>query len=96
MGLVVSGIGAKRDGIAAGPSTDDLEGDIGVVAVNSDKKAHIDLVVPDGEIGMAGIDLFLRVDLRVFRSIVGHGNDLHRSRMSQTHDRLRHPDGVRG
>ncbi len=47
------------------------------MTMDADEQCHFDLVPPDGEIGVVGIDALLRIDLGVLRTIVRHGNDHH-------------------
>ncbi len=53
------------------------------MAVNTDEERDLDPVPPDSEIGVVGIDHLFRMDLRVFGTIVGHGNDHHIENLSR-------------
>src|SRR5437867_13337496 len=63
--ILMTGLRAHRDRVAVRPAPDDLEGQVGLVAVDSHEHADVDLVVPDREIRMVRINLYLRVDLGI-------------------------------
>src|SRR3989338_3390165 len=58
--LVIAIEGTERDGETVGPATDDLQRDIGLVAMDADEETDIDLILPDGQIRMVRVDLLLR------------------------------------
>ena len=63
----------NRQAIGSGPHHSQCE--VGIVTMDADEQGHFDLIVPNRQIGMIGIDPLLRVDLGIFRAIVRHGND---------------------
>jgi len=55
---------------------DDLESQIGLVAMHSHEEADVNLVVPDREVRVIGVDFRFRIDLWIFGAIVRHRDDL--------------------
>jgi hypothetical protein len=72
----MSGFRAQRHGVAVGSRPHHLERNVREVAVHADEDARFDLVVPNGQIGVAGIDHGLGVDLGIDRPVIRHRNDL--------------------
>ena len=68
-------LGADRHRAAVRSCPDHFQRQIRIMAVDADENTGFDLVAPDGEIGMVGIDHFFRIDLGVLRPVIRHGND---------------------
>ena len=47
------------------------------MTMHADENACFNFIAPNREIGMIGVDDFLGLDLRVFRTIIGHRNNEH-------------------
>ena len=92
MCLVVTAEGAQRDRETIRASTNDLEPDIGLMAVDPDEETDIDLVFPDGEIRMVRVDFFLRDDLGILGTVVRHGDKFGRNSFRQGLDDFRLPN----
>ena len=45
------------------------------MAMHADEDAGLDLVAPNREVWVVRIDDFFRIDLRILRAIVRHGDD---------------------
>lgn len=73
----MAGLRAHGDSITGCSSANNLQRQIGLVAMYTDKYAAVDLIMPNGQIRMIGVDLDFRVDLWILGTIVGHG-DQHR------------------
>jgi hypothetical protein len=72
----MAGKRTECQGVTGCSPPDDLESQIGLVAVHSHEKADVDLVVPDREVRMIGVDFCFRIDFGIFWAIVGHRDDL--------------------
>src|SRR5713101_2793180 len=57
------------------PCTNHFQGQVGVMTMHADEDAGFDLVAPNREVRMVRIDDLFRVDLRILRTIVRHGDD---------------------
>ena len=58
------------------------------MAVHPDKDTDINLVMPDRQIGVVGVDLIFLNNLGVFGSVICHGDQSHRSFNRQLTERL--------
>ncbi len=58
------------------------------MTVYTHKQAHVDPVLPDGQIRVVRIDLPLRHDLRILGAVIGHRNELRRNSLRQRFDRF--------
>src|SRR5512139_1336097 len=89
--VATEGTESERETICS--SANDLQCDIRLMAVHSNKEAHVDLVLPDSQIGMVRVDLLLRDDLRMLRPVVGHRNEPGRNGFGQGFEEARLTDG---
>lgn len=68
----MASLSAHGNRVAGRATPNDFQRQIRLMAVDSDKHAAIDFIVPDGQIRVVGIDLDFRIDLGVFGAVVRH------------------------
>jgi len=79
----MASLGAHGNRKAVRPASNNFQRKIGLMTVHPHEQAHILLVVPDGEVGVIGVDLHVRIDLRILRSVIRHRNNAGRDTLRQ-------------
>src|SRR5437660_5441625 len=72
--ILMTGLRAHCDRVTVRPAPDDLEGQVGLMTVDADEHADINLVVPDREVRVVRINLYLRVNLGILGPVIEHRN----------------------
>lgn len=66
---------AKGNGVAVRPAADHLQGHIDKMTVRIDQHADFDVIMPEGEVRMAGAEDHFGIEVGIDWPVVGHGDD---------------------
>ena len=76
-GIFMALFRANRRRPAIRPGSNHFQRQIGVMTMHANENTRFYFIAPNREIGMIGVDHFLRLDLRIFGTIIGHRDNEH-------------------
>ena len=67
------------DGKTVRSTTNNLQRQVGLVAMDTNEHACVNFIMPDGEVGMVRVDFNFGVNFGILGTVIRHGNE-HRLR----------------